>query len=648
MDASQLPSSYSHVHFAFGQISSDFNVDLSGYEDQFETFANLTYFKRIISFGGWSFSTSLDSYPIFRQGVTDANRLTFAQNVVAFVEQHNLDGVDFDWEYPGAPDIPGIPPGSATDGPNYLNFLTTLRGLLPSNKTISMAAPASYWYLKGFPIANMSEVLDYIVYMTYDLHGQWDWNNTFVNPGCADGNCLRSHVNLTETEYALAMITKAGVPANKVIVGIASYGRSFGMEDPSCTGPECLFTGPNSTATPGDCTATAGYISQAELSQFTSNSSLSKRAVTSWYDSDSDSDMMTYGENTWVAYMSQDTKASRINLYSSLGFGGAVEWALDLITFVEGVTAAESSLNVTEAEEDFTAALSLSNYNISDFTTYNLSLLATRLLGWNGCTELQKKQIYSGWQQSWKIMNYIQSVAEDGINFNEAAAVEYLGAPGTNKEQRTDFNNIYKQLVTIQPGYIATPLDWRLGIRCDDPRGRCPCDIDTGEIAYTVQKDPKLQITTINFCPRYYKIPTLDTVMQKIKSPLLDEYANMKSYYPNQAVVWFHELLHVDWASTADTGAISHITDIRISYRVQDKNNLREKKTVWYEVYGPFWAKGLARLGINTGLLDHSKLRQYDLIRPGKVRSGEARKHLSASPTSPFTTNGRRLPCGDR
>lgn len=24
---------------------------------------------------------------------------------------NQLDGVDFDWEYPGAPDIPGIPPG---------------------------------------------------------------------------------------------------------------------------------------------------------------------------------------------------------------------------------------------------------------------------------------------------------------------------------------------------------------------------------------------------------------------------------------------------------------------------------------------------------------------------------------------------------
>lgn len=39
-------------------------------------------------------------------------------------------------------------------------------------KTLSIAAPASYWYLKQFPIKKMALALDYIVYMTYDLHGR--------------------------------------------------------------------------------------------------------------------------------------------------------------------------------------------------------------------------------------------------------------------------------------------------------------------------------------------------------------------------------------------------------------------------------------------------------------------------------------------
>jgi len=99
---------------------------------------------------------------------------------------------------------------------------------------------------------------DYYVYMTYDLHGQWDADNIFVNPGCANGNCLRSHVNKTETEYTLAMITKAGIPSNKVVPGLALYGRSFEMTDPSCKGPTCTFTGTrtHSNAIHGECTDT--------------------------------------------------------------------------------------------------------------------------------------------------------------------------------------------------------------------------------------------------------------------------------------------------------------------------------------------------------------------------------------------------------
>jgi len=78
-----------------------------------------------------------------------------------------------------------------------------------------LRGPGSYWYLQHFPISKMAGEVDYVVYMTYDLHGQWDYGNVWSQEGCADGNCLRSHVNLTETMYTLAMITKATCPHTK-------------------------------------------------------------------------------------------------------------------------------------------------------------------------------------------------------------------------------------------------------------------------------------------------------------------------------------------------------------------------------------------------------------------------------------------------
>lgn len=143
---------------------------------------------------------------------------------------------------------------------------------MPSGKTVSITAPASDWYLQYFPIQALSLVVDYIVYITYDLHWQWDYTNKYASSGCASyeqglGNCLRSHVNLTETINALSMITKAGVPSNMIAVGVSSYGRSFQMETAGCCTEQCTYSGPDSGAYPGQCTNTAGYISNYEIDQ---------------------------------------------------------------------------------------------------------------------------------------------------------------------------------------------------------------------------------------------------------------------------------------------------------------------------------------------------------------------------------------------
>jgi chitinase len=54
----------------------------------------------------------------------------------------------------------------------------------------------------------MAEVLTYVIFMTYDLHGQWDYGNLFSDLGGATSGCLCSDVNLTETLNAVFMITK--------------------------------------------------------------------------------------------------------------------------------------------------------------------------------------------------------------------------------------------------------------------------------------------------------------------------------------------------------------------------------------------------------------------------------------------------------
>ncbi|KAL4981202.1 hypothetical protein BDW66DRAFT_156278 [Aspergillus desertorum] len=277
MDARQIDKNkYTHIHFGFGTMTEEFDVKaLSGV-------------KRILSMGGWAFSTDPATYMIFRNGVQVANREKMAQKIADFVLKHDLDGIDIDWEYPGAPDIPGIPAGDKNEGNLYTAFLALLKNKLPG-KSISIAAPASYWYLKAYPIDKMADLLDYI----------------------------------------------AGATSNKVIVGVASYGRAFKMAIAGCTGPECTFTGTASGARKGRCTDEAGYISNGEIQEILAENSNARTFL-----NDSFSNILVYNNTEWVAYSDNTNREQRETLFQGLNMGGSVEWAVDLQKFYSVLSSA--------------------------------------------------------------------------------------------------------------------------------------------------------------------------------------------------------------------------------------------------------------------------------------------------------------------
>ncbi|KAK2599166.1 hypothetical protein QQS21_005356 [Conoideocrella luteorostrata] len=322
---------YTHIHWGFAGIDQNtWKPTVNDSHKQWEDFKNLDA-KKILSFGGWAYSTEPATYNIIRSAIIN-NREAFATNLAQFVKDEGIDGIDIDWEYPGAPDIfvGGSPIGQKSDGIAYYKFLTVLKQKLGPDKSVSIAAPASYWYLKAFPIDRIASVIDYIVYMTYDLHGQWDYGNPNAFDSCGSGKCIRSHVNLTETRNALSMITKAGVPNNKIFVGESSYGRAFHMAQNGCWGPDCDFTGSRtqSDAAPGRCTKTGGYLSNAEINEIITRGD----GVEVLHDGKSNTDVLLY-KGDYVSYMTPTTKDTRREDWKGLNFGGTIDWAVDLQEF---------------------------------------------------------------------------------------------------------------------------------------------------------------------------------------------------------------------------------------------------------------------------------------------------------------------------
>jgi hypothetical protein len=121
--ASIGPFQYTHVHWGFGTIGKDFGVSVNDTFGQWGNFTALRNVKKIISFGGWGYSTDPATYDVLRSAMDPANVGVFTDNIVNFLTASNLgvDGVDIDWEYPGVSTISTLDAGGVLTriGPGY-------------------------------------------------------------------------------------------------------------------------------------------------------------------------------------------------------------------------------------------------------------------------------------------------------------------------------------------------------------------------------------------------------------------------------------------------------------------------------------------------------------------------------------------------
>ena len=92
------------------------------------------------------------------------------------------------------------------------------------------------------------------------------------------------------------------------------------------------FTGPDSGATPGKCTDTAGYISNWEIQQILDTPGNNAMQ----YYSEVAGDIMVYDSTQWISYMTTETYNSRLEWVQGLSMGGTSDWAMDLETSYYG------------------------------------------------------------------------------------------------------------------------------------------------------------------------------------------------------------------------------------------------------------------------------------------------------------------------
>ena len=240
------PGSVSHLLYAFlricgpGQLPKDapncagktpFELASGPMEQTFDAaFLRLKqrapHIKVVASVGGWG-----GSDPFFHLANEPARRAVFAASAVQFLREHpGFDGIDIDWEHPGGNgSANGVALGSPADGQGYADVMIDLRkavdalGADTGRRYLVTTAVNSARAIVGRVNYRAAEpALDLVFMMTYDFYGGWSkvgGHHTALfssAPQADDG-----------VDEQVRNMMSAGLPANKLVVGVAMYGRGF-------------------------------------------------------------------------------------------------------------------------------------------------------------------------------------------------------------------------------------------------------------------------------------------------------------------------------------------------------------------------------------------------------------------------------------
>lgn len=179
--------------------------------------------KYSFSVGGWTLSNFFSD-----MAKSEEMRKEFVDSAVDIFNRFAMfDGIDIDWEYPGAEGDASNHFDPENDGNNYALLISELRTALDNKfgkntKTITIAMSADPEKMKFSKIAKLKTAgLDYIFLMSYDFFGT-GWAKTLAHHSNLNDSLLSNF----SANKAINYLLSEDIPTSMIHLGVANYARA--------------------------------------------------------------------------------------------------------------------------------------------------------------------------------------------------------------------------------------------------------------------------------------------------------------------------------------------------------------------------------------------------------------------------------------